>query len=242
MLASRRSKLRKLAKRVFIALGLVLLLGGGTYIVWFSPYFQLEAIDVEGAVLIDEEVIAGPAGGNILFWKLSVNENDLPQLASIAFKKDFINRRVVISVQEREKFLIWCLHEHDNCFWTDENGFIFTKAPVPEGAFVISVVRDYTNRNLNIGDNVLPDDLFVNLDFILELLHDVDIPIDELRIDDLKFKEATVTTSGGPEIYFSLLFNPRFGEGVLDSLKTSSEWGAIRYVDLRVENRAYYSL
>jgi len=242
MLARRRSKFRRLVKRVLIGLVLTLFVGGGIYLIWFSPYFKIEAIDVEGAVLIDEETIRGPTGGNILFWKPIIRQDDLPQLASIAFKKDFLNRRVIILVEEREKFLIWCLNENDNCFWADEGGFIFTKAPIPEGTFVVSVVRDYTDRDLNIGDNVLPSELFVNLDSIIGLLHDVDIPIDELRIDELKFKEATAVTVGGPEIYFSLLFNPRFGEGVLDSLKTSPDWRAIRYVDLRVENRAYYSL
>jgi len=76
----------------------------------------------------------------------------------------------------------------------------------------------------------------------IELLEGLDASISEIRLADLKFKEATAVISGGPEVYISLTIDPRFGKGVLESLMTSPDWGLIRYVDLRVENRAYYSL
>jgi len=242
MLARRRLKHRGWVKRVVIALGVVTLLGGGVYLVFFSPYFQIESIEVEGARLVDAKTIAGPSEGNILFWKPPVGVSDFPQLATFTFEKDFVNRKIMIFVEERKKAIIWCLEASEKCYWADKDGFIFTAAPSPEGTFVVSVVRDYTQRDLDVGSNVLPDDLFVNLDSIIELLKDVDIPVDELRIDDLKFKEATAVVANGPEIYFSLLFDPSFGESVIESLKISPEWRTIRYVDLRVENRAYYSL
>jgi len=242
MLAKRVSKPRRLVKRIAVAFGVAVMLSGGVYLVWFSPYFKLTAINVEGANLVDADIIAGPVGGNILFWKPPIANNEIPQLASLAFEKDFINHEVKITVKEREKVLIWCLESSEECYWADEDGFIFTQAPNPEGTFLISVVRDYTHRRLKVGDTVLPKDLFLHLGSILSLLKDVDVPVDVLRIDDLKFKEATAVTSNGPEIYFSLTFDPRFGEGVIDSLRSSPEWSAIRYIDLRVENRAYYSL
>ena len=238
----RRSKSRYWVKRVVIALGVTAMLGGLAYLIFFSSYVQIEAIEVEGARLVDANTISGPSEGNILFWKPPIEPSDFPQLATLTFEKDFVNRKIIIFVEEREKALIWCLQATEECYWADEGGFIFSAAPNPEGTFVVSVVRDYTERDLGVGKNVLPDDLFTNLDSIIKLLKDVNVPVDELRIDDLKFKEATAVVANGPEIYFSLLFDPRFGEGVISSLKTSPEWGTIRYVDLRVENRAYYSL
>ena len=241
-MARRRSKSRHWAKRVLVALALMGLIGGGIYAVWFSPLFKIEAIDVEGAMLTDKAMIAGPVEGNMLFWKPTVDIQNLPELVSMSFEKDYKNNRILISVKEREKFLIWCLAPAEKCFWTDDKGFVFTTSPSPEGTLVVNIVRDYTKRELGVGDNVLPDELFTNLVSAISLLQDVGVPVDELRIDNLKFKEATAVTSGGPEVYFSLLFDPRFGEGVLSSLMNSSEWGRIKYVDLRVENRAYYSL
>jgi len=219
-----------------------LFLGGTVYAVWFSDFFTISAIEVEGAVLVDREAVSGPVEGNILFWKPPLTADEFPQLARVEAKKDFINRTIKITVTERGKVLIWCTETNENCFWTDENGFIFTTAPIPGGALVVDVIRDYTNRELSIGENVLPDELFVNLKYALELFDNLDAPIKEIRIDDLKFKEATAVISGGPEVYFSLIFDSRFGEGVLESLMASQDWGLIRYVDLRVENRAYYSL
>jgi len=42
-----------------------------------------------------------------------------------------------------------------------------------------------------------------------------------------------------PKIYFSLRFDPGFGLSAIESLK-STGLDKIDYIDLRVENRAYY--
>jgi len=238
----RRSGSRRNLKLVLIVLVVLFFLGGVAYVVWLSDVFKTQSIEVHGATLVDENVVAGALGGNILFWKLPIDIKNYPQIESVSTKKDFIDRSVRIEVIERGKMIIWCEASGENCFWTDENGFIFTMAPIPEGSLVVSVVRDYNERELNVGQNVLPEDLFINLKYALELLDSVDVSVEEIRIDDLKFKEATAVISGGPEVYFSLNIDPRFGKGVLEALLNSPDWGAIRYVDLRVENRAYYSL
>ena len=241
MSARRRSRFRQWAKWVSIVLVSSMVIGGAVYAVWLSSIFKVESIDVEGVSLVDTSTISGPLGGNILFWKLPAGVKDMPELADVTFDKDYANNKIVITAKEREKFLIWCLEAKEKCFWADSKGFIFTSAPEPEGTLVVSVVKDYTDRDLKVGDYVLSEDLFPNLVAAIRLLQAVGIPVDELRIDDLKFKEATAVTSNGPEVYFNLLEDPQFGEGVLDSLFHSTNWRSIRYVDLTVENRAYYS-
>ena len=242
MSARKRSRNHRSLKLALFLIAVFLFLGGFAYLVWFSDVFTVRAIEVEGAALVKKETISGPIEGNILFWKLPVNIGDYPQIANVDVKKDFVERKVKVSVTERAKVLIWCGAENENCFWADENGFIFTTAPIPEGVLVVNVVRDSTNRELKVGDSVLPADLFPNLKHAIELLNGLDASVEEIRLDDLKFKEATAVIAGGPEVYFSLAIDPRFGKGVLESLMASPNWGAIRYVDLRVENRAYYSL
>lgn len=242
MLAKRRSRRRRPLRFILITVGLFLFFGGAAYVVWLSDVFSVRAIEVSGATLVDESVISGELGGNILFWKLPVNVSDYPQIESAEVIKDYAERKINIEVKEREKTIIWCQQSSENCFWIDDSGLVFNRAPIPEGSLVVHVVKDQNDRELKIGEKVLADDLFVNLKNAIELLDGVNISVEEIRVDDLKFKEATAVLANGPEVYFSLSIDPRFGRGVLESLMKSPDWSAIRYVDLRVENRAYYSL
>ena len=242
MSVRRRSKTRQHLKLGAILFAVLFFVGGIVYAIWFSDLFTIQAIEVEGAMLVDSAVISGPVEGNIIFWKLPIDIGAYPPIRSVEVKKDYSNRAIKLTVEERGKMMIWCIEAGQNCYWADDNGFIFTSAPIPEGVLVVSVVRDYTNRELSVGDSVLPDELFKNLKYANELLESLDVSIKEIRIDDLKFKEATAVVSNGPEIYFSLAFDPRFGKGVLEALINSQDWGAIEYVDLTVENRAYYKL
>ena len=242
MSVRRRSKTRQHLKLGAILFAVLFFVGGIVYAIWFSDLFTIQAIEVEGATLIDSSVISGPTEGNIIFWKTPIDVSQYPPVETIDVKKDYANRRINITVKERGKVMIWCIEADQNCYWADDNGFIFTSAPIPEGVLVVSVIMDYTNRELSVGDSVLPDELFKNLKYANELLESLDVSIKEIRIDDLKFKEATAVVSNGPEIYFSLAFDPRFGKGVLEALINSQDWGAIEYVDLTVENRAYYKL
>ena len=105
----------------------------------------------------------------------------------------------------------------------------------------VKVVRDYSDREVKVGENVLPPKHFQNLKSTLDLLVELNLPVNELKIENIDYREAIADLSSGPNIYFSLLFNPGFARNVVEKLKASGEWNNLRYVDFRVENRAYYS-
>ena len=241
MLVSQKSQRLKRVRIITITSLFIVLLLGGAYIFWFTAIFKIQSVVVDGAVLTNTQSIDGAVGKNILLWKVPPDILDSIRVASVDVKKDILERNVYVRINERKKTTIWCLEKIEQCFWVDENGVIFNPASRPSGSLVVDVMRDYTDRSLSIGDAVLPNDLLGNLQSIFNLLNKLDLSVDELRIDDLKFKEVTAIIGKGPEIYFSLTLDPKFGEGVLESLMSSSDWGRIRYVDLRVENRAYYS-
>lgn len=256
MLGSQRSKPRPLSlgrhamagrvrrrmKTVLFSLLGAALLGGAVYLVWFSSAFKIESIEVEGAVLTDTNAIRDDAGENILFWEPPESLLTSVPVSNIEVDKDFVDRRIIVRIEERPKALIWCLEAKGECYWADEAGFVFNVAPKTEGSLVVKVIRDYTERDVKIGETVLPENYFQNLTKIFELLDTLRVPIDEVRIDNLKFREVTAQVSNGPALYFSLEIDPKFAGSVIESLRTSSQWSQIRYVDLRVENRAFYSL
>ena len=77
-----RSPRRKLKVFLFLFL-LGLIASGAAYLVWFTPAFQIQAVEVSGGTPPQEELIKNAARGNMLFWKPPVNERDYPQLAKV---------------------------------------------------------------------------------------------------------------------------------------------------------------
>lgn len=242
MLESQKLKLRRRVKTGFYSLLAAALIGGAVYLVWFSPAFKIQDIEVSGAMLADVAAVRDGLGRNILFWSPPQGLLSSAAVANVGVEKQLLDRRVVVRVEERRKALIWCLKVKRKCFWTDEKGVVFSDAPDTEGPLVVKVVQDYTDRDVGMGERALPEEYFQNLVKIFDLLDVLRLPIDEVRIDNLKFREATVEIANGPALYFSLEIDPKFAGSVIKSLRASPQWSQMRYVDLRVENRAYYSL
>ncbi len=218
------------------------LVSGAVYLIWFTPAFQIQAIEVNGGTPPQQEVVKNATKGNMLFWKPPVNEKDYPQLAKVEVKRNFFERKITVNLEERQKEIIWCLEKREQCFWVDKTGFAFTPAPFTQGTLIeVKVIRDYSEREVGVGENVVDPKHFQNLKAALDLLVELNLPVDELKVENIDYREAVADLSSGPDMYFSFLFNPSFARDVVEKLKTSGEWNSLRYVDLRVENRAYYS-
>lgn len=228
----------------FLFLFLFGLLAAGTaYLVWFTPLFQIRAVEVSGGTEAEEEIFKQKTSNNLLFWRPPVNEKDYPQIAKLEVKRNFLERKISVSLEKRQKEIIWCLEKSQQCLWLDNTGFAFTSAPFTTGTLVeVKVVRDYSDREVKIGDNALSPKNFEHLKTVLLILSQLNLPIHEIKIENIDYKEVVVDLSSGPDLYFSLLFDPRFSKSVIEKLKASSEWNGLRYIDFRVENRVYYSL
>ena len=179
-------------------------------------------------------------GRNLIFYKPSFNLENVPQAAFMELDKGYLKRTVKFILTSKKRYAIWCATLKAECFWIDEEGRAFALAPDIKGPLILRLVRDESQRELLIGEKVLEENLFKNLKAAFALLDDLDIPVKEFKIENLKFREAVAQTSG-PVIYFSLQDDPSFGRAVVEQLRGSGEWSAVNYLDLRVPGRAYYS-
>lgn len=224
----------------FLLFGLIA--AGAIYLIWFTSTFQIQAIEVSGGTPAQQEVLKQKTSNNLLFWKPPINQKDYPQIAKLEVKRNFVERKILVNLEERRKEMIWCLEKIQQCLWVDSDGFAFTPAPFTTGTLVeVKVIRDYSDREVRVGENAINPKYFKNLKAALELLVELNLPVNEVKVENIDYKEAVADLSSGPDIHFSLLFDPGFARDVIEKLKSSNEWNILRYVDLRVENRAYYS-
>lgn len=264
---SEREKKRIFWRRLKI-FGFILLIvalsGGIFYAVSSSKIFKVTSFEVIGNDSIQQEEIISAVDDliisrsfigkflgvdNILVWgdrQLPEIAGKFAQISSLDIIRDLFARKVIIEVKERERKFVWCFvpltiedagNEKESCFWVDGTGFIFDKAPVIEGQ-VINVIKEYGDRSLGIGDYVLSDKELIVLNADLQFLEDLNFSWEEMRIENLKFKELVVLIKNGPKIYFSLLTKPDFGKKVVQSLLSSGK--SAKYIDLRVDGRVFY--
>ncbi len=199
---------------------------------------------------------------NILIWKrekISEFLKNYHQIGELIIEKDYFKRLIKISVKEKEKFGIWCPSpladnassneanlfasqsvKGEGCWWFDKEGIIFAKAPSMEGN-LINKIDDFSVRPLKIGDKILEEKFLSNLLKILEILEKSDLKIKSLKLEDIALQEIIADSPAMPKIYFSLRIDPIFVPAALESIKKIG-LEKMEYIDLRIENRAYYKL
>ena len=201
-------------------------------------------------------------GENILAWPENLSSDYfriIPELSGFSIKKDYKKRSIVITVKERQPFGAWCLHkalmnadgtqmnadetlinaDASDCWWFDEEGILFANAMRVEGN-LITVVDDYSQKNLGLGSNILPDEFIPNIFSVFKAVSGSGLSVQEIRLNDINLQEIEVRTYGGLKLYFGLRFSADNTLAVIQKLKSQSGFDKFQYLDFRVENRAYY--
>ncbi len=204
---------------------------------------------------------------NILVWDNDLSKflNQHPQWQFLKIDKDYFKRQIVITGEERKKFGLWCQSakasagttaaktatdttemtgEKNNlalskCQWFDEKGIIFLEAPSVESE-IFNRVDDYSGRELEMGNFVLPEEMIGNLVAVFNILETAGVNARTAILKDLALEEISVEPKSGPRLIFSLNREPSFVAPAIDSLKKSGQWDKLQYVNFTVENRAYY--
>ncbi len=151
-----------------------------------------------------------------------------------------------VSVTERRPYALYC--EGDSCYFVDETGLIFDKAPIfSEGVYFI--YRKWHDEVSPLGTPFLPTQEFLAIAHVAEELpHLSETESVEPREITLINNEFILTLSSGATIHWP---RSKGGEEVLSDLrafltsqpiKASPDfWKKLKTLDLRTPNKVFYT-
>lgn len=238
--------------KIYLAgFGLAILMLGLGYALVYSPVLKIDKFVIQDSErLSDESVlailkplvlksrIANFLGWhNFLAWSKGEVDVSGTALLTAEIDKGWLTRSIIIEVKERERFGIWCI-KNERCYWMDKSGVVFEEAPLTEGGLILKVY-DSQKSELSLGSQIVDDRFINNLIVILENLNDLNISVKKI-IFNRQLQELEVDAYNGPEIFFSIRFNPTLNINSLKKLSETLNFSRIDYIDLRVENRVYY--
>lgn len=237
-------------KVFFIILGITALGAGTIYTIIYSPIFQVDDYIIENNRRLPSETVLGflkplvlkgaisrlLGEDNFLIWPKGGLDVSGTPLLSASIEKNWLDRSIKVSIQERELFAIWCVQK-DACYWLDQNGLAFEEAPETEGSLILKVYD--SRQEALLGAKVLEDRFLGNLLMILSNLKKINLPVKKITFDR-ELQELRAETYDGPALLFSVRFNPQLSIESLDSLLKTLDLKKLSYIDLRVENRIYY--
>lgn len=254
---SRARARRRIFFKVFLGWVLVVvLLGGGIYLMFTTGALAVAEVRVEGVRLADHEKVkaalaeaaAYPPRSWLpedftLFW-LFLNPPEafrasFPMFRDVKVTTNLFAREVVIRAEERELYGVWCLAGGD-CYAFDREGIAFGKAPETSGT-LITKVSDVRAAALAPGEVVLP-----NAEWRGRMLETLAV-LDALRLSprtitvrEEALREWEVALAEGPTLKFSFAFMPERLEDALATLSRRGDFRALTYLDFRVPDRLYY--
>lgn len=254
-------------RKVLILLLWLLFLAEMFYILFFSNFFAVQAITIqreseEGQISDDAlknflrtswqgEWMPKAAKNNLLLLFPQNITNDIkhrfPKIATIEVVRKFPDT-LSLSLAEKPYQVLWCKKE--NCFLIDDQGrlqdaTIFFQHPDEQGPAIR--IQDRAEKEVNIGSYVLDETEreFVNALHEKYALRTGFQNFSVLEKPYLQASEFHLKT----EKDFTLYFDSRLPvDGVLNNLMLllekeipEDEWNKIDYIDLRTENRIYYT-
>lgn len=240
-------------KYLFVVLVLAFVFGGLGYLFLFSPIFQLQAREVRGARTVAPQALLDmvPSQGNLLFVSSKPLEknilNAFPEIGRAQVKKNFLFRKLIIDVIEREEFVLSCNTVGRKavlpCVAVDSKGIAFReKQEIVAGMPVVATLEP----NPSLGTQVLDPSI---LPFVVELKRSLDgwnvLQATETRIEYFSLASGLVSAhmTEGWEIYFTQEEDRSWQETklreVLEKQISQEKRSRLQYIDVRFGNQAY---
>jgi len=235
------------------------------YIFLFGSYFEVDIIEVLGEdqvinkkikedalAEVNKNIFTTPwislSSKNILFFDSNAFKREtverFPNIKEVSIQKKFPNS-IVVNLQQRIPLGIYCANENE-CFWIDDQGFLFAKFE-NTGEQNVIIKKDVFNtpENVAIGEQVVHKSIMASIGKIEKNLREkFKISLKEFIIHNDGNMDATVNE--GWKIYFDvndaseLDFEIAKLSLLLDSDLNLEKRKNLEYIDLRFKDRAYY--
>lgn len=262
----RMKRKKSIFKNRFFWLGIFILFTIGiiTYLVIFSPVFQVKEIKIAGNEKvpkedledfiwenIDKKILIFPTKSIFLANLQEIEKNLLekfPKISQANLKRQFPDI-LILGIQERQPLFIFC-KDPELCFYLDEGGVIFDPVQNNISNEVEEIsemepflkIKDVRSQEMNLGEKIITDDLLGGIkEIILELRGNLGISPKELTLFE---ERVEIQTTQGFGIYFNskedILNQLQNLNLVLEKEIPPESRENLEYIDLRFGNKVYY--
>lgn len=240
--------------KIYLGVGfLILVLIFLTYLIIYSPVFQIRSFKINGEKRLSDEMVlkvlepiivqnkfkAFLGYKNLIVWNISNPDVSNTALVSAGISRDWLRQSININITERERFAIWC-DKNNRCYWIDQEGDAFEEAPETEGSLILTI-NDGETEGLVNGSKIIEERFIKNLIIILKGITELKLSVKK-AVFSRKLQELQIESYSGPNYLFSVRFGSTLNLESLKSLLEKSELKNVKYFDLRVENRIYYKI
>jgi len=231
------------------------------YFIFFSGIFTIRGIDVVGADVISvrdvqavaAEFLSGKAffvfpHENILLFSSSAAAERVrevfPRAANVSVEKNIWRRKAVVTIEERNPAGVACVKGSDQCVYFDASGVVFATAPIIASASL-----------LRIEESALDMAQFPQEKYAAELVQFIMTAKKQMQekahatIVSFAFINGYGDIEARTQEGFTIFLNTAQGaEEQAQIIKNiiaaeiKDQMPLLEYIDLRVENRAYYKL
>lgn len=251
-------KKKKIPKRFWVYLVLLILCIVGVIYILRLPQYQISKVSVEGDVLTKESEVSGIVNGYLAqkyfyfvpksnVWLYPKDEmlekiKSLSSVEDIDIKLNKDNKELNIIVKERKNEFVWC-DASNKCYYMDRDGYIFANAPVFEGNVFLTFRGQIEGEP--IGKQFLSQDKMLGLVTFVSDLSKLDLKINSINI--ISEREVRLTTDSKTDIIISL--ERPLGEVISnietlihsnDFINASGGTDNLEYLDLRYGKKAFW--
>lgn len=218
------------------------------------PLFKIQKITIEGgervsnsAVMRDLilEIMRSPwtlvlGADHWLAWPSGSANSPHPLVANLTIVKNLRQRTIAVTVYERTSDGLWCLTTRERCWWFDREGTVLEAAPA-DGRHDFTLVSEEMPEEVRPGNRFLSTAAAVYLQKIKKGLQEQQLVLAGVEWRPT-YHDLIITVRGGPIILASLRFDPTVNLAALAELGTRKNFSTLSTVDLRAENRIFFTL